>query len=239
MSPKIALVAALDREIRPLVRGWTRSERKFEGRTFKFFESDRAVLVCGGIGAEAARRAAEAAIALYSPTEVCSVGFAGALNLDLKVGQVLVPSFVIDAKDGSRTDARGSDGTLISFAAVAGREQKAKLANAYQAQAIDMEAAAVAKGTEPHHLRFSAVKVISDDSDFKMDFAQRFITQDGSFRTGGLVLYAAIRPWLWARMFHLGRNSSLASHKLCEWLQAHLGNGAHEGLAMIGRERSA
>src|SRR5438445_7222079 len=57
---KIALVAALEREVWPLVKHWSASEREFDGRQFRFFENARAVLVCGGIGAEAARRATEA-----------------------------------------------------------------------------------------------------------------------------------------------------------------------------------
>jgi hypothetical protein len=66
-SAKIAMVAALEREVRPLVKGWRRVEREYLDRRFKFFESGQAVLVCGGIGAETARRATEAVIALYRP----------------------------------------------------------------------------------------------------------------------------------------------------------------------------
>jgi nucleoside phosphorylase len=64
---KIAIVAALEREVRPLLKRWHSVEREYEGRQFKFFESGESVLVCGGIGAEAARRATEAVIALYRP----------------------------------------------------------------------------------------------------------------------------------------------------------------------------
>ena len=63
------------------------------------------MLVCSGIGREAARRATEAIINLYAPVLVQSVGFAGALDPTLKVGTVLTPVCVIDAKDGSRIEA--------------------------------------------------------------------------------------------------------------------------------------
>src|SRR5580704_6880965 len=147
IMPKVAIVAALEREVKGLIRNWSRIEREFDGRRFAFFERDGLVVVCGGIGAECARRATEAVIALYHPARVESVGFAGALDKTLRIGDVFRPAEVIDARDGSRFetgpgDVQG-DGRLVTFMVVAGAEQKAKLAQAYQARAVDMEAAAV------------------------------------------------------------------------------------------------
>jgi nucleoside phosphorylase len=60
-------------------------------RDFTFYESKYAVAVCGGIGAEAARRAAEAAIVVYSPEVIISAGIAGALVPELHVGETVFP----------------------------------------------------------------------------------------------------------------------------------------------------
>ena len=51
-------MAALEREVWPLVKRWRVQERMHDGRTFRFFENGDTVLICGGIGSEAARRAA-------------------------------------------------------------------------------------------------------------------------------------------------------------------------------------
>jgi nucleoside phosphorylase len=59
-----------------------------------------------GIGSQAARRAAEAVIALYAPKVVYSAGFAGALDPGLKVGDILQPLRVVNAGDGSSVNAR-------------------------------------------------------------------------------------------------------------------------------------
>src|ERR1700691_2631472 len=104
----IAIIAALEREVSGLTKNWVRIEREFQGRNFLFFlreehERDEMIVVCGGIGLEAARRAAEAVIALYRPTLLQSVGFAGALDARLRVGDIFAPAVVIDARDGSRT----------------------------------------------------------------------------------------------------------------------------------------
>jgi adenosylhomocysteine nucleosidase len=86
---KLAIVAALERELKPLIAQWTVVEREHAGRAYRFFENDDTVVVCGGIGAEPARRAAEAVIALYAPAIIYSAGFAGALDPALKVADIL------------------------------------------------------------------------------------------------------------------------------------------------------
>src|SRR3982074_205676 len=152
--PKVAIVAALTREVLPLVRQWRTTEREYSGRRFRFFENGEIVVVCGGIGAEAARRAAEAAIALYSPGVVYSAGFAGALEPGLKVGEIIVPRRVLNAADGSSVDTGTGEGVLVSFNSVASPEQEAKLADSFGAQAVDMEAAAVAQAAQARGVRF-------------------------------------------------------------------------------------
>jgi adenosylhomocysteine nucleosidase len=218
-SAKVAMIAALEREVRPLVKGWRRVEREYEGWRFTFFESGQTVLVCGGIGAEAARRAAEAVIVLYRPELVQSVGFAGALDPALKVGEIFAPSRVVDAKDGSSNETGTGFGVLISAVAVAGVEEKARLAEAYSAQAVDMEAAAVARAAQARGVRFMAVKAISDENNFVMPSLDRFVGGNGQFRTGRFVALTALRPWLWPRVIQLARNGAKASRALCAELE--------------------
>src|ERR1017187_2729049 len=100
---KLALVAALEREIAPLIKNWTRIQREYAGRKFTFFEQGEMVAVCGGIGLEPARRSAGAVTALYHPTRIYAVRFAGALHCERKVGHILSPAVVFEARDGSRT----------------------------------------------------------------------------------------------------------------------------------------
>ena len=165
-----------------------------------------------------ARRAAEAVIALYNPTQLHSVGFAGALNKSLHVGDIFSPAVVIDARDGSRHQSKCGDGTLLTFMAVADVTQKTKLALAYAAAAVDMEAAAVACAAQSHGIPFGATKVISDELDFEIPGMARFIDPEGHFRTANFVLFASLRPWLWKSVIMLARNSSRASQALCAHL---------------------
>jgi adenosylhomocysteine nucleosidase len=187
-SKPFAIVAALDREISSLVTHWRIHEQEHAGRTFRFYENENAVLVCGGIGAQASRRAAEAVIALYQPTLIYSAGFAGATTSNSNIGDIIIPRRVIDASDSSITDTGMGEGILVTFSAVATPEQKLKLHTAYNSGAVDMEAAAVAKAATARGIRFAAIKAISDSIDFALPPMEKFIMADGIFSAGRFAL---------------------------------------------------
>jgi adenosylhomocysteine nucleosidase len=218
---RIAIVAALEREVAGLLKNSKRIEREYDGRKFAFFEREDEVIVCGGIGVEAARRAAEAVIVLYHPGLVESVGFAGALQSNLRVGDILVPGLLIDARDGSRIEISDGDGTLLTFMSVANARQKSRLAQSYAAQAVDMEAAGVAVAARTHGVAFRAVKVISDEMNFEMPDMTGFVDAQGRFRAIRFVGHAALRPWLWPAITTLAHNSKKAAAVLVRYLSDH------------------
>src|SRR5882757_6582488 len=220
--PKVAVVAALEREVRPLVAGWQVVRRSWDGREFKFFERDRAVVVCGGIGPVAARWACEAVCASYEPEMVISAGFAGALTADLKIGDVLVPAKVIDAGDGSCIETGAGSGGLISVAEMASVERKRVLGTKYDAVAVDMEAAAVAKSAGLRSVRFRAVKAISDVLDFEVPVVEGSVDAQGRFHEGRFLAGIAVRPWVWGRVVRLTSNASVASRSLAEALRGQI-----------------
>ena len=226
--PKIAIIAASERELGPLIKSWRSVKSNHEGREFTFYESDYAVAVCGGIGAENGRRAAEAIFVRYSPELLISAGVAGALVPELHVGDTVFPAVVIDAGDGSRHESAIRDAALgktplartilISLPEVAGADQKKQLAKSYAAHVVDMEGASVARAAQMHNLPFLAVKAVSDEVNFEVAELNRFI-RDGQFQTKLLIFYLLPRPWLWLKMVRLARNTQLASHNLCAWLR--------------------
>lgn len=225
---KLALIAALERELRPLVKQWPATTVRHEGREFTFYESDYAIAVCSGIGPESARAAAEAIIAQHSPDLLISAGVAGSLVPELHVGETIFPTTVVDTQDGSRHETAIHDAplgktplartVLASYPEIAGAAQKQQLAKSYGAHAVDMEAAAVAHAAQVHGLPFLAIKAISDELDFELPDVSQFV-RSGQFQTRPFLLHIAIRPWLWLRVFHLARNTRIASENLCAWLR--------------------
>lgn len=220
--PKFGIVAALEREVEEFTRKSAVSHRVHDGRTVKVFERGDTVLVCSGIGRQAARRATEALITLWHPETVQSVGYAGALTPALKVGELIRPARITDAGDGSSLEISHGHGILVTASCTATSEQKRRFAEMYRADAVDMEAAAVAKGAEARGIRFSALKVISDSVDFDMPPTDRFVTSEGQFRSGRFVLFAALRPWVWGTVATLAKNSKAATRVLCRALEKEL-----------------
>lgn len=224
--PKLAIVAALEREVRPLVKSWRVSEKQHSGRSFRFFEHDHAVLVCGGIGGEAARRAAEAVIVLYQPAIVYSAGYAGSLDPSFGIGHLMRPARVIDTRDGSSLPIPGGEGVLVTSGSVATPDHKRTLRESFHAQAVDMEASSVARAAQARGIEFSTVKAISDEFEFELPDTERFVDPEGRFLEAQFALHVAICPWLWPRVIKLMGNSAKASRALCHELERLISNGA-------------
>jgi adenosylhomocysteine nucleosidase len=224
----IAIIAALERELRPLIQHWPSTTVTHEGREFSSYQSSYATVIISGIGPEGARAAAEAIIAQHSPDLLISAGVAGAIVPELHVGETIFPTTVIDTQDGSRHETAIHDAPLgktpfartilASYPEIASASHKQQLAKSYGAHAVDMEAAAIARAAQVHGLPFLAIKAISDELDFELPDMSRFI-RSGQFQTRRFLLHIAIRPWLWLRVFHLARNTRIASENLCAWLR--------------------
>lgn len=238
MPVEIAIIAAMEREVRPLVRHWSRRELVHDGIAMPAFERDGVLLICSGIGGESARRAAVAVFASEHPRVVVSAGLAGALDSSLKIGQVFQPSTVVDLRTCARFEALGGSGVLVSASSVLDREAKRRIRGSYGSQAADMEAAAVALVACQHDCPFVALKAISDSIDFDMPPLDRFIDTRGRLRTVRFLAGWAIWPPRWVVVARLWRNSARASRELSRAL-AHLieKQGAALEPALSGRTR--
>ena len=224
----IAIIAALDREIAPLVRAssdfgpWTSRVVEAQGRKLKLYQHDDVLVVVGGIGAHAARVATDTAFRASSGKLelIISAGLAGALAEELKTGDIVIPAEVVDSTDGLKLSTAGGSGTLVSAGSVADAVVKKMLAARHIARAVDMEAFAVGDVARIHGVPFMAVKAIADELSFPMPPLARFVTAEGSFQTARFALYAALRPWLWRTMARLGRDSSQAAAALAPALRS-------------------
>jgi adenosylhomocysteine nucleosidase len=220
---KIAIIAAMEREIAPLVRGWHRSTLSSGERMLTCFERDGAVAAISGIGCKNAEMAARAIVDRHRPVLLMSAGLAGALIRSLKVGSVFTPNVVVDAADSAeyRCAADGnhvSGGVLVSATEIAGIQAKKELVNRFHGLVVDMEAAGVAKVAQQEQIGFRCVKAISDEADFIMPPMGKFLNAAGEFQSGKFGLWAAVRPWQWARIAALERNSKRATDALCNRL---------------------
>jgi adenosylhomocysteine nucleosidase len=214
-----AIIAALPREVGPLVKGWDR--RQLPGRVIVYTNGD-AVVACAGMGAARAALAVEAAMAAMPVTALISVGLAGACDPSVRIGEIVRAGVVIDSQTGEQYDNLQFRQVLVSAPAIASVQEKTRLHSSYYATAVDMEAATVARLARAYDLYFSAIKAISDAADFEMEGLSRFATADGQFREGSFALHMALRPQLWEKAIALGRNSSKALDALTVVLRGEL-----------------
>ncbi len=211
---EVAIVAAMEREIAPLVRGW----EMILGPRYRFFERGNVIVLAGGIGPKAAREAADTVLTFRQPSLIISTGFAGALRESLPIGTVIVPTKVLGAATEQTFRIEGGEGTLVSVDTIVDPVVKRDLGVKYAADAVDMEAAAVAEIAQARGVRFAAVKAISDGAGFELPPLSRFIDAAGEFQTMRFVAHAAIRPALWPALGKLKRNADKAANALSAFL---------------------
>ncbi len=218
---KIGIVAAMEREIGPLVREWNSEKFVTRERSYKAYTSAEAVLMCAGIGS--AWDVTKVLIERYDPEMILSVGFAGSLESAIRVPEVFVPAEVLEESSGTVSATGVGRGRLVTTARVADQSEKRRLALDFGASAVDMEASQVAEVSRILGKRFLAVKVVSDDLGDDISFIGDFVTPP-VFRTGAFISYIALRPFLWKRVWNLLRNSNRAQKVLCGFLERTIKN---------------
>lgn len=208
---RVAILAALPREVRGLVRGAAPDASLLE-RGVHLYRLASAVVVTAGMGAVRASLAFEAALASGPVATVLSAGLAGSCSSVLPAGSIAEASLVVDARTGERfsLQSAGPQLVLATAASIASVSEKARLSAAYGAAMVDMEAATVARLARAHGLRFRAVKGISDAHDFELASLARFEGKHGQFRTAAFALHTALRPHHWRPATQLGRQSTRA-----------------------------
>jgi len=210
----VGIVTAMATEVWPLIREWKKNRRPPE-----FFETDNAVLLCGGIGYEAGKRAAEAVIEYTGPSLLIATGLAGGLKPEWTLGRTMVAAEVVDEATGRRFKTAYGEGTVVSSREIARAAKKRELASRFAADLVDMEGAAVAEVAEAHGLPFLAVKAVSDEMDFELPPLQGFVDPEGRFQSARFGFWAAWHPRWWPAIVQLKRRSDLAAEKLAERLR--------------------
>jgi nucleoside phosphorylase len=222
-SVELGFVAALEREVSGLVKGWSKSTVQSGGKSWRIYcdgRDGRAAVICAGTGSVRAYAAAAALVENCSPRVLVSIGFVGACVDSihpgfsaLRPGSIVVPASVVEVATGRTFATAFGLGRLATLDRVAGRDLKRDTQARFGAVAIDMEAAGVAAAAAEAGKEFAAIKAVSDGVDEDVGFLSDFVTPDG-FATGRFVAHVAVRPWLWPRVAALQANSAAAAKSL-------------------------
>ena len=220
----VGIVTAMATEVWPLIRNWRQNPHPWQNQPrvahpVTFFESDDAVLLCGGIGYEAGKRATEAIIEYAKPSVLIATGLAGGLKPEWTLGRTMVAAEVVDEATGRRFKTTYGEGTVVSSREIARAAKKRELALRFGADLVDMEGAAVAEVAEAHGLPFLVVKAVSDEMDFELPPLQEFVDAEGRFQGARFGFWAAWHPQWWPAIAQLKKRSDVAAAALAEKLR--------------------
>ncbi len=215
---RTALIAAMPGELKPLVSGWHHERRNRVDLWHWRFDTGQWVAACAGAGQNAATRALAEVEKDGPVASVVSIGWAGALSETCARGQAYRVSGVIDTLTGERfrTAPGPADLWLATSPKVADAAEKQRLAAAYRAGLVDMEAAAIARLAAMRGIGFHCVKGISDGLTDRLPDFNRFLTSEGRFQLAGFTLFALFHPGYWSALRQMGENSKKASLSMAE-----------------------
>ena len=190
-----------------------------------------------GIGRQNAEKSVRELLATHSPELVLTCGFAGGLNPDLKIGDVifeipLTPS--LSPPSGERVSARTGEGLVEKLLAAAAKpvkffcadriattiaEKKALHAQT-GADAVEMESAAIRVVCAECGIRCITVRVISDtaDEDLPLDF-NALAKPDKNIDFGKLAWAIAKSPGKIGALMALQKKTSFAARQLANVLE--------------------
>jgi adenosylhomocysteine nucleosidase len=208
---RIAIIAALPGELKPLVQGWQQRGQLYVGN----IGETECLAIAGGMGAKAAARSCELVLAEGKLDALVSYGWAGALSCGLKPPAACVIAEVIDSTTGEQTRTAASEGQrLVTLDHVARPDEKREIAQKYQAPLVDMEAATVARIAAARNLAFYCFKGVSDGYNDKLPDFNNFLGKDGQLRMPAFIAYALLHPKYWTALKQLGRQSKGAAENL-------------------------
>jgi purine-nucleoside phosphorylase len=187
---------------------WARSGR-WKGR--------EVFAIANGAGCD---RAFAAVLVAPKPTAICNVGFCGALDDTLKIGDVVLATEVRAGEHSWATTIPdgppAARGIVISTDRIAQTAAEKRNLRATGASIVEMEAAGIARAAEDLDVPFYCIRAVSDlaAEDFQNDF-NAALQPDGRFSIFRLVAQLKLKE-----LIELQKRTTLASKKLGDFLAA-------------------
>ena len=173
------------------------------------------------------KQAADAIRAFPDPAAIINIGFCGALDNGLNIGDVIVAdkvffsSLMFDCQQVSTFENYISGPLYSSPRIIATADEKRNL-RGLGALAVEMEAGGLVGYAKERHLPFFCVRAVSDlaNESFVNDF-NAALGADGQYRIGRLIGAAMLRPHArFPELMRLKKRCDLASERLGDFLDS-------------------
>jgi adenosylhomocysteine nucleosidase len=237
----LAIMGAFGQEIVDLRRQML-IEEAVTGQGFRLYrgklKNKDTLLVQTGMGKQRAENATQFVLEHYPITAIISLGFAGALNPELRIGEVVVCSTLYgqpgSGQEGQRLEPLAPDASLLSLASQepGGRlgsgvsvlelnsstREMQGLSETYHADIVDMESYWIARMASARHIPFIAIRSISDNIQSSVQPFDRILSSDGEVLWSKAALCFLLHPWYLLNVFTLYKNTRPAKRNLAAFV---------------------
>lgn len=179
--------------------------------------------VANGAGAD---RAFAAILLAPKASAICNIGFCGALDEVLDIGDIVVATEVLSGTQTWRTampdTPEALEGPVVCIDRIAQTAAEKRNLRLTGASIVEMESAGVARAAEDLDVPFYCIRAVSDlaGEDFANDF-NAALTPDGRFSILRLLAGAVSSPQVKLKeLIRLEKRTTLASKKLGDFLAA-------------------
>jgi adenosylhomocysteine nucleosidase len=181
--------------------------------------------VANGAGAHRAASGIDNALRAFRPEAIVSMGFCGALDPSLAIGDIVVGTTVFGGDrafpaEPPVTSASHRRGPVRTVDHVVGTAEEKRRLHATGAIAVEMEAAGVAQRAQKLGVPFFCIKSVTDLADETManDF-NVVLRSDGRFDTMKVLASSLRRPWVrLPELFRFRSRCVLAARSLGDFI---------------------
>ena len=222
MTNRIALIAPMPNELRPLVKmlGLTRTGALGEYPIYSGRRGEAEIIATRtGIGPQLATEATERLLQSTDVDRVIVSGIAGGIEPLTAVGDLVVPEEVVDSANGERFRATPVAGVTPKGIIRMGGEDDYRLTpddltrlKSEGVVALDMETAAIARECAKRGVPWIAFRSISDMAGDETigDVVMTLVNPDGSPKLGASLRFLLTHPQRIPRMMRLARDANAA-----------------------------
>jgi adenosylhomocysteine nucleosidase len=202
----IAIVSAMSAELKPVRQALGLGVKPQAGvnHTCGFYKGVTVVTVVTKMGLVAAQNATEELFSTFGSgiDHLFVVGIAGANDPGLNIGDVVIPEYVVDERDGiSRYPINLGDsessGVIYSTNQLQYDSGFVAMLHSKKVSLVDMESGAIAAVCERNNCPFTVIRAVSDRIDKHAENFDVFhlANADGSPRYMAAACYIFKRPW--------------------------------------------
>jgi len=231
MDKRIAIIGAIKDEIAG-IKNQMKIEESLRWQTGNAFtgtwQGREIVLVRSGMGMDRARQALVELAGRFTLERVYSIGYAGALDPALQVGELILADQVVhyqtlknyalgEGLPDSPPDVRRGKLLTVDDVAATPPEKKA-LKEKYAAVAVDMETFALAEEAQARNLPFVSIRAVTDTAQQELIDCSYLVAEDGDVSKLKASWHILTHPGDLKGMIDLGKNAKRATANLTEML---------------------